>query len=69
MDDGERKDLVVDVADVLTLNQDVEWDRCARQATPANRRALDNLRLIAGMVLGLPNGRRRVASVAGERAV
>ena len=56
MDDGERKDLVVDVADVLTLNQDVEWDRCARQATPANRRALDNLRLIAGMVLGLPNG-------------
>ena len=45
---GEDRDgLVVDVADALTLDQEVDWERCARQATAANRRALDNLRLIA----------------------
>ena len=44
--------LVVDVADALTLNQDVDWDRCAREATPADRRTLDNLRLVAGVLAG-----------------
>ena len=52
MDDGERDDLVAEVADALTLDQDVDWDRCRRQATPANRRSLDNLRLVAGMFSG-----------------
>ena len=32
MDDGERDDLVAEVADALTLDQDVDWDRCRRQA-------------------------------------
>ncbi len=52
MSDDERDDLVVDVADALTLNQAVEWDRCAKLATPAARRSLDNLRLIARVFAG-----------------
>ena len=52
MDDGERDDLVAEVADALTLDQDVDWGRCRRQATPANRRSLDNLRLVAGVFSG-----------------
>ena len=42
-----RDDVVVDVAEALTLNQDVHWDRCARLATPASRRSLDGLRVVA----------------------
>ena len=42
-----RDDVVVDVAEALTLNQDVQWDRCARLATPASRRLLDGLRVVA----------------------
>ena len=41
-------DLVADVADALTRNQEVEWERCQRLATPDNRRALGNLRALAG---------------------
>ena len=52
MDDGERDDLVGEVADALTLDQDIDWDRCRRQATPADRRSLDNLRLFAGLFSG-----------------
>ena len=40
--------LVADVADALTRNEEVQWDRCARLATPSNSRALDNLRALAG---------------------
>jgi len=43
-----RGDLVTDVADALTRNQEVQWEGCGRLATPANRRALDNLRALAG---------------------
>ena len=42
-----RDDVVVDAAEALTLNQDVQWDRCARLATPAGRRSLDVLRVVA----------------------
>ena len=47
MDNDGRDDVVVDVAEALTLNQDVQWDRCARLATPASRRSLDGLRVVA----------------------
>ena len=47
MGDDDRDSLVEEVADALTLGQDVEWDRCARMATPSSRRLLANLRLIA----------------------
>ena len=46
-------DVVVDdVADALTLNQEVQWERCEEQSTPANRRALRNLRTLARLVTG-----------------
>ena len=63
MSDDERDKLVVDVADAITLNQAVDWERCVRQATAANRRALDNLRLIAGVFAGV-----RVAGDASTSA-
>ncbi len=51
--DAERRDdLVVDVADALSLNQRVQWEQCERRATPANRRALDNLRCLARALTG-----------------
>ena len=47
-DSSHKRDaLISDVADALTRNQEVQWERCARLATPANRRALDNLRVLA----------------------
>ena len=48
----QRDDLVGEVADALTLDQDIDWDRCRRQATPADGRSLDNLRLVAGLFSG-----------------
>ena len=42
-----RDDLVADVADALTRNQEVEWERCASLSTSDNRRALGNLRALA----------------------
>ena len=48
-EDG-RDRVVVEVADALTLDQDVDWDRCAREAAPASRRTLENLRLVAGLL-------------------
>ncbi len=48
----DRDDLVLDVADALSLNQRVEWERCEMLATPAERRALDNLRALARAFAG-----------------
>ena len=45
-------DVVLDVADALSLNQRVEWERCEKLVTPANRRALDNLRSLARVFSG-----------------
>ena len=50
MDEDGRDRVVVEVADALTLDQDVDWDRRAREAAPASRRTLDNLRLVAGLL-------------------
>lgn len=48
MDNDEgHDDLIDDVADALTLRQDVDWERCARLVTPSNRWLLENLRVIA----------------------
>ena len=52
MKDYERDDLVVGVADALTLQRRVQWDRCERLATPANRWVLDNLRAFSGIFAG-----------------
>lgn len=42
----DRNEFIADVADALTLDDDVQWDRCAEIAAPADREKLDNLRLI-----------------------
>ena len=47
MDNEGYDDLVDEVADELTLRQDVDWDRCARLVTPSSRWLLENLRVIA----------------------
>ena len=47
MGTDDRNDLIADVADALTLDHDVQWDRCAQLAAPADREKLENLRLIA----------------------
>lgn len=52
-----RGDIVTDVADALTRNQEVQWEGCARLTTPANRRALDNLRALAGAFKDRISGR------------
>ena len=61
--DDVRGDLVVEAADALTRNEAVQWERCARLAAPADRRALDNLRAMAPAVLG--RDARADASPAG----
>ena len=47
MDNEGHDDLIDEVADALTLRQDVDWERCARLVTPSNRWLLENLRAIA----------------------
>ena len=61
MDNEGHDDLIDEVADALTLRQDVDWDRCARLVTPSNRWLLENLRVIARVAAGLPRIRERVA--------
>ena len=48
----DRDGLVDDVADALSLNQRVHWERCEKLATPAGRRALGNLRVLARLLAG-----------------
>ena len=43
---NDRNDLVGDVADALTLDQPVQWERCARLAAGAERAQIENLRVI-----------------------
>ena len=56
MKDYERDDLVVDVADALTLGQKVPWERCDRLATPANRWVVENLRAFGRILAGGRSG-------------
>ena len=44
--------LLSDVADAVALQQEVDWARCAEQARPAQRHALDHLRTFAGICRG-----------------
>ena len=40
-------DIVDDAVDAVTLNQEVQWERCAQLATPPERRTLGTLRTLA----------------------
>ena len=71
MDEDGRDRVVVEVADALTLDQDVDWDRCAREAAPASRRTLENLRLVAGLLADFraPGDTAAAAGLPGGVAV
>ena len=69
MSDYDRDDLVADAADALTLDQRVQWDRCERLATPADRRVLGNLRAFSGILAaGRPGAGDAWPSWAGSRS-
>ena len=58
------------MADAVTLNQDVQWERCARLAAAADRRALDNLREVTrAFYTRLLMRRRLLGAVAVAPAV
>ena len=52
MPEDAHGDVVGDAVDAVTLNQDVQWERCARLAKPAERRALDTLRELSRIFAG-----------------
>ena len=56
MSTDDRDDLVGDVADALTLDQQVPWERCARLAAGADREQIENLRVIARVLASRPAG-------------
>ena len=54
MSTDDRDDLVGDVADALTLDQQVQWERCARLASGADREKIENLRVIERVLASRP---------------
>ena len=54
MHTDDRDDLVGDVADALTLDQKVQWERCARLAEGADREKIENLRIIERVLASRP---------------
>ena len=54
MSTDDRDDLVGEVADALTLDQQVQWERCARHATGAEREQIENLRVIERVLASRP---------------
>ena len=54
MSTDDRDDLVGDVADALTLDQPVQWERCARLAAGADREQIENLRVIERVLASRP---------------
>ena len=71
MGEDRRDPVVVDVADALTLDQDVDWERCAREAAPASRRTLENLRLVADLLADFrtPGDTAAASALPGSRVV
>ena len=47
MSKNDSRDVVGEAVDAVTLNQEVQWERCARHASPAEQRALETLRSLA----------------------
>ena len=54
MSTDDRDDLVGDVADALTLDQKVQWERCARLVAGADREKIENLRVIERVLASRP---------------
>ena len=51
---NDRDDLVGDVADALTLDQPVQWERVGRLAAGAERAQIENLRVIERVLASRP---------------
>ena len=58
--------LLSDVAGAVAVHQEVDWERCATRALPAERRALDHLRMFAGICQAAGVRGRAPAGVAGR---
>ena len=54
MNTDDRDDLVGEVADALTLDQQVQWERCSRLAAGADREQIENLRVIESVLASRP---------------
>ena len=54
MSTDDRDDLVGDVADALTLDQQVQWERCARLAAGGDRAKIANLRVFERVLASRP---------------
>ena len=54
MSTDDRDDLVGDVADAITLDQKVQWERCARLAAGDDREKIENLRVIERVLASRP---------------
>ena len=54
MRDNGPRDLIGDVADAITLDRGVQWDRCAKRALPADRQKIQNLRIISRVLKSRP---------------
>ena len=53
MGNEDRDGVLVDAAEAVTLDQGVQWDRCAKRlARPTDRRSLNNLRAISRVFAG-----------------
>ena len=62
-------DIVDDAVDAVTLSRDVQWDRCAQLATPAQRRALWTLRTLVPIFTGVDGADRASSSSSAAPAV
>ena len=67
MHTDDRDDLVGDVADALTLDQPVQWERCARLATGADRAKIENLRVIERVLASRPTAGPAAETVPATR--
>ena len=52
--DNAQKDLISNLAEALTLDREVQWDRLAKRALPADRDKLQNLRIISRVLRRRP---------------
>ena len=67
-DTDDRDDLVGEVADALTLDQQVQWERCARLAAGAERAQIENLRVIERVLASRPVAGPAAATVQATRS-
>ena len=68
MSTDDRDDLVGDVADALTLDQQVQWERCARLAAGGDRAKIANLRVFERVLASRPVAGQAPEAVRATRA-